>query len=66
MNTYLLTIILKLFIYAGVMIAYVLINRSDAIPFMLGFFILYLFFTIFEAISIIRYAQPPSQDNKAK
>jgi hypothetical protein len=65
-NTYLLTIILKLFIYAGVMIAYVLINRSDAIPFMLGFFILYLFFTIFEAISIIRYAQPPSQDNKAK
>ncbi len=64
-NTYLLTIVIKLFIYAGIMIVYVLINRRDAIPFMLGFFIIYLFYTIFEAVSIIRYSQPPSQDNKA-
>jgi hypothetical protein len=63
-NTFLLTIIIKLFIYAGVMIGYVLANRSDAIPFMLGFFILYLFYTIFEAVSIIKYTQPSRQDNK--
>lgn len=57
-NTFLLTIIIKLFLYAGVMIAYAFVNRSDAIPFMLGFFILYLCYTVFESVSIIKYTQP--------
>jgi hypothetical protein len=57
-NTFLLTIIVKLFLYAGVMIAYAFLNRSDAIPFMLGFFILYLCYTVFESASIIKYTQP--------
>ena len=62
-NTFLLTIVVKLFIYAGVMIAYAFVNRRDAIPFMLGFFILYLCYTIFESVSIIKYTQPTGQDN---
>jgi hypothetical protein len=61
-NTFLLTIIVKLFLYAGVMIAYAFLNRSDAIPFMLGFFILYLCYTIFEAASVIKYTQPAKPD----
>ncbi len=65
-NTYLLTIILKLFVYAGILIAYVLINRGDAVPFMLGFFILYLCYTVFEAVSIIKYTKPSGQDNKVQ
>ena len=65
-NTFLLTIIIKLFLYAGVMIAYAFLNRRDAIPFMLGFFILYLCYTIFEAVSIIKYTQPAWKDNKAQ
>jgi hypothetical protein len=65
-NTFLLTIIVKLFIYAGVMITYALANRQDAIPFMLGFFILYLCYTIFEAASIIKYTQPSSPDHHAE
>ncbi|MCX6304844.1 MAG: hypothetical protein NT040_07740 [Bacteroidetes bacterium] len=65
-NTFLLTIIIKLFLYAGVMIAYAFMNRRDAIPFMLGFFILYLCYTIFEAVSIIKYTQPTWKDNKAQ
>jgi hypothetical protein len=65
-NTYLLTIIVKLFLYAGVMIAYAFINRFDAIPFMLGFFILYLCYTIFEAVSIIKYTQPQEPDSKGR
>ena len=64
-NTFLLTIIIKLFIYAGVMIGYVLVNRSDAIPFMLGFFILYLCYTIFESASIIKYTQSSKPDSKS-
>ncbi|MCK9218654.1 MAG: hypothetical protein M0P47_01205 [Bacteroidales bacterium] len=61
-NTFLLTIILKLFIYAGVMTVYAFLNRSDAIPFMLGFFVLYLCYTIFETICIIQYTQPSHPD----
>ena len=48
------------------MIAYAFINRSDAIPFMLGFFILYLCYTIFEAASIIKYTQPSNPDSKVQ
>ena len=61
-NTFLLTIIIKLFLYAGVMIAYVFTNRRDAVPFMLSFFVLYLCFTVFEAASIIKYTQPSGRD----
>ena len=61
-NTFLLTIIIRLFLFAGVMIAYVLVNRRDAIPFMLGFFILYLCYTVFESASIISYTQSPGPD----
>ena len=65
-NTFLLTIIVKLFFYATVMITYALINRSDAIPFMLSFFILYLCYTIFESASIIKYTQPSNPDSKVQ
>ncbi len=57
-NTFLLSILIKLFLYAGVMMAYAFANRKDAIQFMLAFFILYLCYTIFEAVSIIKYTQP--------
>ncbi len=59
-NTFLLTIIAKLLLYVGVMIAYVLANRTDAIAFMMGFFVLYLCYTIFEATCIIKITHPTS------
>jgi hypothetical protein len=65
-NTFLLTILIKLFGYAGVMIAYVFMNRRDAIPFMLGFFILYLCYTIFESTSIITYTQPSNRESQVQ
>ena len=65
-NTFLLTILAKLLLYIGVMIIYVFINRKDAVPFMLGFFILYLCYTIFEAASIIKYTQPSNPDSKVQ
>lgn len=55
-NTFLLSIIVKLVLYIGLMIAYVFINRKDAVAFMLGFFLLYLCYTIFEVVCIIRTA----------
>jgi hypothetical protein len=60
-NTFLLTIIVKLALYAGVMIVYVLLNRRDAIPFMLGFFVLYLCYTIFESVCIVKISSPASR-----
>ena len=57
-NTFLLTIIIKLALYIGVMILYVFVNRKDAIPFILGFFVLYLCYTIFEAVCIIKNTHP--------
>ena len=57
-NAFLLTIIAKLALYMAVMIIYVFLNRRDAVPFMLGFFILYLCYTIFESVCIIRYTRP--------
>jgi uncharacterized membrane protein YoaK (UPF0700 family) len=58
-NTYLLVTFLKLMVYILVMITYVFTNRSDAIPFMLGFFILYLCYTIFEVVLIVGKTRKP-------
>jgi hypothetical protein len=65
-NTFLLTIIIKLLIYTGIIIAYVFANRGDAIPFTLGFFVLYLCYTIFEAVSIISTTHPSGPVNKVQ
>jgi hypothetical protein len=46
------------------MICYAFVYRRDAIPFMLGFFILYLCYTIFESVSIIKYTQSGTRDKK--
>lgn len=53
-NAFLITIILKLFVYAVIMIGYVFVNRADAVPFLLSFFALYLLFTIFETVAIVK------------
>jgi hypothetical protein len=52
-NAFLLSTIVKLIIYIGVMIIYVLMNRLDAVPFMIAFFILYLLYTVFEVVHMI-------------
>ncbi len=62
-NTFLLTIIIKLFLYVGVMVVYVLINRKDAVAFVLGFFVLYLCYSIFEAVCIISKTQSTTPDS---
>ncbi len=53
-NTFLLTILIKLVLYVSVMILYAFTHRREAVPFMLGFFLLYLCYTVFESVSIIR------------
>jgi len=52
-HTFLITTIVKLILYIGMMILYVLLNPPDAVPFMITFFILYLLYTVFEVVKMI-------------
>jgi hypothetical protein len=52
-NAYMAQNILKLFLYIAVMLAYVfLINRVDAVNFIVTYFIFYVVFTVFEIYHI--------------
>ncbi|MCX6287073.1 MAG: hypothetical protein NTY96_08160 [Bacteroidetes bacterium] len=52
-SVFMLTTALKLFVFIAIMIIYAFINRKDAIPFLLNFFVLYLVYTVFEVTQII-------------
>jgi len=54
-NAFLLTTTIKLLLFLAVIVIYVLLNRDDAIGFILTFFTYYLIFTSFEIISILKY-----------
>jgi hypothetical protein len=53
LNVYLLTTVIKLFLYIGVMITYIVLNKADILPFSISFFILYLCYTIFEVVWLV-------------
>jgi hypothetical protein len=57
LNYFLGTTMIKLFIYIGLIVVYALLNKKDAIPFVLSFFILYVFYTSFEVIQIISHSR---------
>lgn len=52
LNTFLLFTTLKLLLYIAVLVIYILLHRYDAVPFGLTFFILYLFYTVHEIVSL--------------
>lgn len=53
-NAYMLLMAAKLFLYIIIIVAYAFTFRTDIIPFMIAFFILYLCYSIFEAVSLLR------------
>jgi predicted ABC-type exoprotein transport system permease subunit len=57
-NRFMLLTFTRLLLYIGVILIYVfLVNRSDAIPFVITFFLYYLAFTTFEVIEMLRSAK---------
>ena len=54
-NAFLLTTTVKLLLFLTIIVIYVLLNRDDAIGFILTFFMYYLIFTSFEIVSILKY-----------
>lgn len=53
-NAYMLVNFGKLVIFSIIIVVYALLNKEDAISFMLTFFIYYFIFTIFEVFSLLR------------
>jgi hypothetical protein len=56
-NTYLLITTLKLLLFIAILVIYILLYKKDAVPFGLSFFVLYLFYTIFEVVSLINFSK---------
>jgi hypothetical protein len=57
-SVFMLVTAIKLLLYIAVMLLYVFINRKDAVPFLLNFFILYLVYTVFEVTQIVTLTKP--------
>lgn len=53
LNAYLLITTVKLLFFLVVIILYLFQNRSDAAPFTISFFVLYLCFSTFEVVSLV-------------
>jgi hypothetical protein len=53
-NFFMISIFVKLIFYSLIIIIYSQINKNDLIPFVIGFFIYYAFFTIFELVELLK------------
>jgi len=54
-SIFMLSTSLKLFIYLTILIAYVFFHRSEAVPFISWVFCLYLVYTLFDVVSLLRH-----------
>jgi hypothetical protein len=57
LNVYLLTTVVRLFLYIAVMVTYLLLNKNDILPFTISFFILYLCYTVFEVVWLVSFSK---------
>jgi hypothetical protein len=57
-NYFMLLTFGKLIFFLSMIIVYALIYRDDALPFVISFFILYLFYTVFEVTLSLSHTQP--------
>jgi phosphatidylglycerophosphate synthase len=60
-NLYLLITVIKLVVFIAILVIYLLLNKKDAVPFGLWFFLLYIFFTFFEVVSLLSYSKSLQQ-----
>jgi hypothetical protein len=57
-NRFMLTTFIKLFVYMAVLLVYVFTHKEDAVPFILAFFILYVAYTVFDVVILLKYTRP--------
>lgn len=65
-NYFMLLTFGKLIFFLSIVLAYALLHRDDAVPFIVAFFILYLFFTVFEVIQSLSLTKAIRQFHKDK
>lgn len=56
-NAFMLTTGLKLLVLILFIVAYIFLNKGDAVPFVAAFFMLYLFYTGFEVYAVLRLSR---------
>ena len=56
-NRFMIVTLLKLMIYMAVLVIYVFSNKPDAVPFILSFFLLYLAYTAFEVVALLKFSK---------
>jgi hypothetical protein len=65
-NYFMLLTFGKLIFFLSIVMAYALLRREDAVPFIVTFFILYLFFTVFEVIQSLSLTKAIREFQKGK
>ena len=61
LNVYLLITTGKLLLFLVILLIYIWLNKPDAMPFGITFFLLYICFTIFEVSALLRYTRKQNQ-----
>lgn len=51
-NSYMLATVIKLILFTMVVVVYLVLNKKDAVSFVITFFVYYLFYSIFEVIAL--------------
>ena len=52
----------KLLLYLIIIVAYIFLNKENAVPFLVIFLILYMIYTFFEIFSILKYIKSNSSE----
>ena len=65
-NIFMLLTFGKLIFFLSIILIYALLNRDDAAQFIISFFVLYVFFTVFEVIQSLSHARQFTVSSKEK
>lgn len=57
LNVYLLITTGKLLLFLVILLVYIWLNKTDAMPFGITFFLLYICFTVFEVSALLRFTR---------
>jgi len=63
-NYFMLLTFGKLIFFLTIILIYALLNRDDAIPFILSFFVLYLLYTAFEVVLSLAYVKRKKEESE--
>ena len=56
--SFMLVTTVKILLYLGIILIYVLLNKPDAVPFIFAFFFNYFLFTAFEISAVLKFLKP--------